>query len=114
MSYLCDLNLTIIIKTFRQTPLTSVGFVEVDEKKNEIIGLIGSRLDSLLRRKSSESACRLIGENEMGVQVDPNNHTFSGALGLLQSQKGDLIFCSLSREFQKPWLMHSHTSSQNK
>ena len=84
----------------------------MDEERNEITGLIGSKMDSLLRRKSSERACKLIGIGGVGFQIDPNSQTFSGALGLLQANRGDLILRPLSRHLQRPWLMHSHATSQ--
>lgn len=114
MNDLCDkkLNLTIIVKTFKRTLLKGISLIDLDEKQNEITGLFGSKLNSLLRRKSSSNTCRLVSTENLGLQINPNNQTFSGALGLLQAGKGDLILDSLSRRLQKPWLMHSHASTQ--
>ena len=114
MSDLCDkkLNLTIIVRTFKRTPLKMLSIVDVDKKRNAITGLFGSKLNSLLHRKSSQNACRMVSTEYLGLQIEPNNQTFSGALGLLQAGKGDLILDSLSRDLYKPWLAQSHASSR--
>ena len=109
---LCKFNLSIIIKIFRQTSLTKVGIVDLDESKNEIIGLFGSKMNSIFGRNPLERLCRLVGAEGLGIKSDPSNHSFSGALGLLQNGKGDLILESLSRQLQKPFFSHSHPSSQ--
>ena len=83
------------------------------DESGQIGGLFGSRMNSLLHRKSDAAgACKLIGHVELGVEIDPNNHTFSGALGLLQAGKGDLMFESLSQHLKKAWFEHSHASSR--
>ena len=87
----------------------------LDEKKNEIGGLFGSRMNALLHRKYAAAVdCKLIGDVELGVEIDPNNHTFSGALGLLQAGKGDVMMQSLSRHLKKDWFEHSQASSYEK
>ena len=88
------------------------GLVYLDEKRNVIAGIFGSKMNSMLRRKSGAvNDCKLVGDVELGNDIDPINHTFSGALGLLQAGKGDLMFDSLSQHLKKAWFEHSHASS---
>ena len=88
---------------------TSLAYI--DRKTNILSGILGSKMNSLLRRRSSAGNCRVIGDVDLGKEA-PNNHTFSGALGLLQANKGDLMFDSLSQHLKKSWFEHSHASSR--
>lgn len=82
MISLCDANLTIILKLFKKSPSVKKSLMYLDEKSNEISGIFGSKINSILQRKGA--TCKLIGDVELGIEIDPINHTFSGALGLLQ------------------------------
>ena len=110
MSDLCEKNFTIIVKLFRKSPLVKTGLAYIDEKQNIIKGIFGSKMNALVHHKSSIGDCKLIGDVELGTEE--SNHTFSGALGLLQAGKGDLMLDSLSQHLKKDWLEHSHASSQ--
>lgn len=104
---LCEANLTIVLKL---SPTLKNRLVYLDEK-NEIAGIFGSKINSILNQKASKITCKLIGHSELGIEA--KNQTFSGALGLLQAGKGDLLFESLSQNLKKTWFEHSHASSND-
>lgn len=112
ISDLCVCNFTVIVRLFRKSPLMQTSLSFIDPKTNIIGGMFGSKINSLLRRKSSPGNCKVVGDVGLGAEIDPINHTFSGALGLLQAGKGDVILDSFSQHLKKPWFEHSHASSR--
>lgn len=81
---LCDANLTIVLKLFKRSPMMKKGLVYLEETNNEVRGIFGSKINSILRGKGATGHCKVVGDVELGIEIDPVNHTFSGALGLLQ------------------------------
>lgn len=55
-------------------------------------------MDSLLETRSKRD-CRLIGAYEFGTQLP--NKSYSGALGLLETKKGDLYYATSTQYFLK-------------
>ena len=70
----------------------------IDIEGNRITGQFGDVMDSFLETKSKRD-CRLIGTYEFGKQLP--NKSYDGALGLMETKKGDLYLVPSTQYFLK-------------
>ena len=70
----------------------------VDIEGNRITGQYGSVIDKLLGPKSIRD-CKLIGTYDFGKQLPNKSH--DGALGLMETKKGDLYLVPSTQYFLK-------------
>ena len=70
----------------------------IDIEGNRITGQFGSVIDKLLGPQSTRD-CRLIGTYKFGKQLTNKSH--DGALGLMESKKGDIYFSPSTQYFTK-------------